>query len=86
MPAKRRSIFQNHKMGKMPSMSRVLSTCKSPAAVRLASLINPSSIQGEVADGGKVIEVKVAAAGFFYYFLSLAQFIVLHLQLDLMHP
>ena len=41
--------------------------------------------QGQVADGGELVKVHVAVAGFLQGELSAPQLIVLHLQLDLVH-
>ena len=54
--------------------------------MRLASTILSSLVQGEVAHRRKVIEVGVAAAGLFQAGLGQPELVVLHLELDLVHP
>jgi hypothetical protein len=83
MLAKGPSIFRNHKMGQLSINKSAALDRQEPGRNEVGFLDDAEFIQGEVADGSKIIEVAVTATGFFQDFLSLAQFIVLHLQLDL---
>ena len=47
---------------------------------------HPLLVQGHVADRGQVIEVEVAFPRGFQFRLRPAQFLILHLQLDLVNP
>ncbi len=54
--------------------------------MRLASTMPAGLVQGEVAHRREVIEVGVAAAGVFQAGLGQPELVVLHLELDLVHP
>ena len=59
---------------------------KQPGGSEVDLLDQPRSADGAITRWSHVIEIKIARLRGVQFILSAAQFLVLHLQLDLMHP